>query len=319
MKYDVTALGELLIDFTQHGTSEQGNLLFECNPGGAPCNVLAMLAKLGKKTSFIGKVGDDMFGRLLKQVIEDAGIDSHGLLFSQKHNTTLAFVQQLAGGDRDFSFYRKPGADQLLQQEELPSEQIRNSRIFHFGSLSMTHEPSRQATKAALQIAQDAGAWISFDPNLRPPLWESMQEAKEQIFYGCAHCDILKIAEEELAFLTEAKSNSDGVRDLQEKFPNIKLIFVTRGKEGAEAYYKNQIYYQPAYQQIKTIDTTGAGDTFCGCCLAYLLDHPIDSLDEAQLTELLAFANAASALVTTKKGAIRSMPSIEQIHQLMKK
>lgn len=317
MNYDVTALGELLIDFTQNGTSGQGNPLFECNPGGAPCNVLAMLAKLGRKTSFLGKVGDDMFGRLLREVIESAGIDSRGLVSSSECNTTLAFVQQLPGGDRDFSFYRKPGADRMLREEELCLEQVAGSRIFHFGSLSMTHEPARQATKRALETARQAGVLISFDPNLRPPLWDSMEQAKEQIAYGCAHCDVLKVAEEELAFLTGCSSSAEGVRLLRERFPNLRLIFVTCGKNGAEAYYQGISARRPSYLGVKTIDTTGAGDTFCGCCLSYLLDHPIDTLDEQKLGELLEFANAAASLVTTKKGAIRSMPSPEEVYRLM--
>ena len=318
MNYDVTALGELLIDFTPNGISGQGNLLVECNPGGAPCNVLAMLAKRGRNTSFLGKVGDDMFGRLLREVIESVGIDSRGLVSSSECNTTLAFVQQLPGGDRDFSFYRKPGADQMLREDELCLEQITGSRIFHFGSLSMTHEPARQATKRALKAAREAGVLISFDPNLRPPLWDSLEAAKEQITYGCAHCDVLKIAEEELVFLTGCTRSEEGVRLLWERFPNLRLIFVTCGKNGSEAYCQGFSVRRPSYLGVKTIDTTGAGDTFCGCCLSYLLDHPIDTLGDQELGELLEFANAAASLVTTKKGAIRSMPSLEEIEQLMK-
>ena len=172
-QYDVTALGELLIDFTENGTSAQGNPLFEANPGGAPCNVLAMLTKLGHKTAFIGKVGDDFFGKQLREAITEVGIDSTGLLSDPEIHTTLAMVHTYPDGDRDFSFYRNPGADMMLKEDEIPTELIKNSKILHFGTLSMTHDGVRAATKKAISIAEEANALISFDPNLRPPLWKS--------------------------------------------------------------------------------------------------------------------------------------------------
>ena len=177
-KYDVTALGELLIDFTENGKSSQGNPMFEANPGGAPCNVLAMLSKLGHKTAFIGKVGNDFFGKQLKEAITEVGIDTAYLSMDDQVHTTLAMVHTYPDGDRDFSFYRNPGADMMLTEDEIPEEMIKDSRIFHFGTLSMTHEGVRAATKKAVRIAREAGAWISFDPNLRPPLWNDMEEAK---------------------------------------------------------------------------------------------------------------------------------------------
>lgn len=197
-KYDVTALGELLIDFTENGVSGQGNPLFEANPGGAPCNVLAMLTKLGHKTAFIGKVGDDFFGKQLKEAIEEVGIDSTGLCMDKEIHTTLAMVHTYPDGDRDFSFYRNPGADMMLKESEVKEELIKESKLFHFGTLSMTHEDVRKATKKAIQIAEDAGNIISFDPNLREPLWNSLDEAKEQILYGLSHCHILKISDNEI-------------------------------------------------------------------------------------------------------------------------
>lgn len=190
--YDVTALGELLIDFTENGMSGQGNPLFEANPGGAPCNVLAMLAGLGHKTAFIGKVGRDFFGEQLKSAITEAGIDASYLRMDEQVHTTLAMVHTFADGDRDFSFYRDPGADMMLTEEEVPEELIRNSRIFHFGTLSMTHEGVRAATKKAVQTAREAGAVISFDPNLRPPLWKSLNDAAEQTLYGLGSARSLK-------------------------------------------------------------------------------------------------------------------------------
>lgn len=317
MKYDVVALGELLIDFTQNGFSEQGNPLFEANPGGAPCNVLAMLAARGKKTAFIGKVGDDMFGRMLKTTIEEVGIDSAGLVMDKSRNTTLAFVQTAPDGDRDFSFFRKPGADTGLEVSELEESLLQNCAIFHFGSLSLTHQPAREATRQAVARAKAAGARISFDPNLRPLLWENLDAAKEQMAWGCAQCDILKIAEEELTFLTGCESIRDGVAALRERYPDIAILFVTRGKQGSECFFGQLHVECPTFLNHKAVDTTGAGDTFCGCMLASLLERPLDTLDETALFEMLRYANAAATLVTTKKGAIRAMPGAEAVQAVL--
>ena len=191
-KYDVTALGELLIDFIENGKSNQGNPLFEANPGGAPCNVLAMLAKLGHKTAFIGKVGNDFFGEQLKRAITEVGIDASFLCMDDVVHTTLAMVHTYPDGDRDFSFYRNPGADMMLKESEIPENLIRDSKIFHFGTLSMTHEGVRAATKKAIHAAEEAGAILSFDPNLRPPLWECMDEARRQVLYGMEHCQNIR-------------------------------------------------------------------------------------------------------------------------------
>ena len=235
--FDVVALGELLIDFTENGVSAQGNTLFEACPGGAPCNVLAMLRKLGRSCAFVGKVGDDLFGRLLKGVLEDAGISTQALLMDRDIPTTLAFVKTAPNGDRDFSFYRKPGADMMLRQEELPLELLKKTRIFHFGTLSMTHEGVRQATLRAVQTARDAGAWISFDPNLRPPLWDSLDDAKKAIAYGLGQCHILKIADNELEFMTGERDFARGAGMLQKAYPNIRVLNVTAGAEGSYSFY----------------------------------------------------------------------------------
>ena len=208
--FDVVALGELLIDFTENGASAQGNTLFEACPGGAPCNMLAMLRKLGKECAFIGKVGNDMFGRLLRQVILDAGIQADTLILDDKIPTTLAFVKTLPDGDREFSFYRKPGADMMLTEAELPLDLIQNAKIFHFGTLSMTHPGIRAATIRAVEYARENGALISFDPNLRPPLWDNLELAREQIAWGLARCDILKIADNELEFMTGEQDYEKG-------------------------------------------------------------------------------------------------------------
>lgn len=217
-KYDVTALGELLIDFTENGTSKQGNPLMEANPGGAPCNVLAMLSGLGHKTAFIGKVGNDFFGKQLEDAITEVGIDATYLRKDDEVHTTLAMVHTYPDGDRDFSFYRNPGADMMLTEDEIPEELIRDTRIFHFGTLSMTHEGVRAATKKAIDIAKEAGAIISFDPNLREPLWNSLDEAKEQVLYGLGKCDILKISDNEIQWLTGEENYTKGVQWINERF-----------------------------------------------------------------------------------------------------
>lgn len=315
MGYEVVALGELLIDFTENGKSGQGNTFFEANPGGAPCNVLAMLARLGHKTAFIGKVGADSFGRLLRETIETVGIDSSGLVVDGEANTTLAFVQTAPDGDRDFSFFRNPGADTRLRPEEVPAALIANTRIFHFGSLSLTHSPAREATAEAVALARQAGAMISFDPNLRPPLWKTLEQAREQILWGIEQCQLLKIAEEELAFVTGEPTIAAGQAMLRQRCPNLRLVLVTCGSVGAWAFCGQQVAFHPAYP-VQAIDTTGAGDTFCGCCLHYVLAHGMDTLTQSQLEEMLGFANAAAGLVTTKKGAIRSMPTPEEVEAL---
>ena len=315
--FDVIALGELLIDFTENGLSAQGNPLLEANPGGAPCNVLAMLQKLGKRTAFVGKVGRDMFGAQLRQVTEEAGICMDYLREDERVHTTLAFVKTFPNGDRDFSFYRNPGADMMLNADELPLEALRDTRLFHFGTLSMTHPDVRFATRKAVTVAKEAGALISFDPNLRPPLWYSMEEAREQIVWGLSRCDILKIADNELEFMTGEKDFDRGAEILRKQYPNIRVLNVTAGADGSYSYYGKGRVFVPAFRLGGTIKTTGAGDTFCACVLNYLLEHEIDKMNEARMTEMLRFANAAAYLVTTKKGAIRSMPEREQVAELL--
>lgn len=315
-KYDVTALGELLIDFTENGVSGQGNPLFEANPGGAPCNVLAMLTKFGHKTAFIGKVGDDFFGKQLKEAIEEVGIDSTGLCMDKEIHTTLAMVHTYPDGDRDFSFYRNPGADMMLKESEVKEELIKESKLFHFGTLSMTHEDVRKATKKAIQIAEEAGNIISFDPNLREPLWNSLDEAKEQILYGLSHCHILKISDNEIQWLTGQEDYTDGVKWILERY-QIPLILVSMGKEGSRAYYGGKMVEVKPFIQKNTIETTGAGDTFCGCVLHYICEHGLENLTEENLFEMLQFANAAASIITTRKGALRVMPEEKEIAGLL--
>lgn len=316
-KYDVIALGELLIDFTMNGQSEQGNNMFEACPGGAPCNVLALLNKMGKKTAFIGKVGKDQFGTLLRDTITEAGIDASNLMVDENVNTTLAFVHTFPDGDRDFSFYRNPGADMMLTADEVNPEVVKDTKVFHFGTLSMTHDGVREATKKAVETAKANGCLVSFDPNLRPPLWSSLDLAKEQMEYGFGKCDILKISDNEIQFVSGKEDYDEGIAYLQETY-NIPLILLTMGKDGSRAYYKGMRVERPGFS-VKAIETTGAGDTFCGSSLNYLVDHDFENLTEEQLGEMLTFANAAAALVTTKKGAIKAMPVKEEVLELIQK
>ena len=312
---DVVALGELLIDFTENGVSSQGNQIFEANPGGAPCNVLAMLNKLGKKTAFIGKVGNDQFGTLLRKTLNEVGIDTSNLFTDDEVNTTLAFVHTLEDGDREFSFYRNPGADMMLTEDEIDEEFLSQAKIFHFGTLSMTQDEVRAATKKAVKSAKQSGALISFDPNLREPLWSSLELAKEQMEYGFSQCDILKISDNEIQFVSGKEDYDEGIKYLQEKY-QIPLILLTMGKEGSRAYYKGMRVERSGFS-VKTIETTGAGDTFGGSALNYILEHDFYNLTEEQLGELLVFANAAAALVTTKKGALLAMPEHREIERIM--
>lgn len=314
---DVLALGELLIDFTSNGLSEQGNGLFEANPGGAPCNVLAILNKLGKKTAFVGKVGNDGFGRMLKKTLEDLAINTEGLLLDDVYHTTLALVHTDENGDRDFSFYRDPGADVMLTADEVDPELLKRARIFHYGTLSMTHDGVRAATQKAIEIAKADGQLLSFDPNYREPLWKTADMAKEQISYGLSQCDILKISEEELELMTGTADIDEGVKILWGKHPNIKLFNVTAGGAGSYSFYKDMKAFQPGFKLGGTIETTGAGDTFGGAVLDFVLEHDIDALTEDNLNEMLRFANAAAYLVTTRKGALRSMPEKEQIDEIL--
>ena len=315
--FDVTALGELLIDFTESGTSTQGNPVLEANPGGAPCNVLAMLEKLGKKAAFIGKVGNDMFGTQLKNAVEEVNIDTRNLVIDKEVHTTLAFVHTYPDVDRDFSFYRNPGADMMLTRDEVQEDLIRDSRIFHFGTLSSTHESVREATRYAIDVAKEAGCIVSFDPNLRPPLWKSLEDARAEIEYGLGKCDILKISDNEVEFLFGTTDYDKGAALLKEKY-NIPLILITMGKDGSRAYYKDLRVEAAPFLQEHTIETTGAGDTFCASSLNYILEHGLDNLTAENLKELLTFANAAASLITTRKGALRVMPAKEEVLDFIK-
>ena len=314
--FDVVALGELLIDFTPAGNSQAGNILFERNPGGAPANVLAAVTKLGGTGALIGKVGSDQFGFFLRDVLEKHGIDGRGLRFSRDINTTLAFVQLNEHGDRSFSFYRKPGADTTLAPEDLDFGLIDSAKIFHFGSLSMTDEPARSATKAALEYARKKGKIVTYDPNWRPALWESDEQAKENMLFGMQYADVLKISEEELKFLTGTGDVDAGSRQFLDR--GIKIVVVTLGPKGC--------YYRCAKgsgslntYDTKVVDTTGSGDCFFGAMLRQLsrYEGALEAITPEELEKMANFANAAGALCATKKGALSAMPTEEEVRQCM--
>lgn len=310
-KFDVCALGELLIDFTENGLSASGNPLLEANPGGAPCNVLAMLSKLDKRTAFIGKVGNDSFGKMLFDTIKSCGVCAEGLVFDNNIPTTLAFVHNTPEGDREFSFYRNLGADMMLTCEEVNADIIRDSEIFHFGTLSMTHRYNKEATVYAVNTAKESGLLISFDPNLRKPLWENPNNAKAAIEYGFSVCDILKISDDEIEFITGEKDIDKGIETIRSKY-NIPLVFATMGRSGSKAYCGSVEVERPAYENKKILDTTGAGDTFMGCALSFVCENGI-SMNEVQLKNILDFSNAAASIITQRKGALRVMPEYDEI------
>jgi fructokinase len=277
-----------------------------------------MLNKAGRKTAFIGKVGNDMFGKLLKSRTTEQGIDMSGLLMDDEVHTTLAFVEKLPNGDRDFSFYRKPGADIMLTKDEVEAHRdlIESAKIFHLGTLSMTDDIVEQASIRALEIAKEAGCLISFDPNLRPPLWSSEEKAKEKIRFGLSKCDILKISDNEITFMTGEEDLDKGIHMIIDEY-HIPLVFATFGPDGSKAYIDGIEAFEAGFLNPNTIETTGAGDTFCACILNYVLEHGLEDLSKEGLEEMLTFANAAASLITTRRGALRVMPSREEVEALL--
>ena len=314
---DVTALGEILIDFTESGVSEAGQRLFEQNPGGAPANVLACLNKCGKKTAFIGKVGKDMHGSFLKGILEESGIVTSGLIEDENVFTTLAFVSLSASGEREFSFARKPGADTCLTKDELNVELIEDSRVFHFGSLSLTAEPSKSTTFEAINIAKKAGCIISYDPNYRAALWSGKDAAIEGMRSVLSYVDVMKISDEETALLTDVVEPEAAGRKLVEM--GISIVVVTLGADGALVCTKEGCIKVPGYK-ANMVDTTGAGDSFWGGFLNCLVENG-KKPSEVSLEEAAAFAkygNAVASLCVEKRGAIPAMPSVEAIQERLK-
>lgn len=315
-EYDVIALGELLVDFNALHSNDFDSVVYESNPGGAPCNVLAMLSNLQKRTAFIGKVGDDFLGHALQQRIVRMGISTEGLSKDKKRNTTLAFLNDSKTYPHQYLFYRNRTADMNLDEGDVDADMLSRTRIFHFGSLSFTHKRCRKATRKAIKAAKSKHRLISFDPNYRPVLWPGEEEARKWMLYGCSVCDILKVEASELAFITQQTTIQNGVDFLQKHY-SISLILVTSGEAGSQAFMGSRKVYQEAFLTNRTIDTTGAGDTFLGCCLAYILEQGME-LSDHQLQEMLFRANAAASLETTRKGAIRAMPTQAELEDYLK-
>ncbi|WP_261304325.1 carbohydrate kinase family protein [Paenibacillus andongensis] len=318
MNYDAVALGEYLIDFTPQGLSDAGQPVFERNPGGAPVNVVAAMAKLGMKTGFIGKVGNDPFGGYLRQALLQQGVSDSGLIATDEAHTTMAFIHLDAQGDRSFHFSRKPGADQLLREDEVNPAMLEGTRIFHFGSISMTAEPSYTATMKSVQKAKEKGALISYDPNWRPSLWEDEQHARKTIQEGLNLADLVKVSEEEIIFLTGQQNIELASKQLMERY-SIQLLLVTAGSVGS-FYRMNDWWGKVDSYSVHTVDTTGAGDGFLGAFLyqVLMLGKPLQAWREDELCSALRFANAAGALATTRKGAIPSLGTIEEIEALLR-
>jgi fructokinase len=311
--YDIVALGECLIDFVTSGGAVHGSLLYEGNPGGAPANVLAAASKLGLNTAFIGKVGDDSFGALLKNTLEENRIDTSSLIISTDYPTTLAFVSLDATGNRSFSFYRRETADVNLNEKEIDYELIRKAKLFHFGSVSLTDEPSRTATLAAARFAKKNRIPVSYDPNLREKLWPSLYEAKKIILSAMDYADMVKVSEEELSFLTGFTGLEEGMRVLYSKY-QLRFLAVTLGAKGCRCMSGETICSSPAFA-VNSVDTTGAGDAFWGAMLYRIQKsgkNP-DKLTEDELMRFMDFSNAAGSLATTRRGAIPSLPNEQAI------
>lgn len=315
---DVVALGELLIDFTCRSVDSEGYPTMEAHPGGAPANFLAALNKFGATTALLGKVGDDAFGKMLQNTLDGVGIGTTGLVIDPSVFTTLAFVTLDATGDREFSFARKPGADTQIRFEEIRLDLIDEAKVFHFGTLSLTAEPARSATVQAVSYAKSKGKLITFDPNLRKPLWDSLADAKDQMIWGLQQADVVKISDEEVEFLFGLGVN-DGAKYILDNF-GVSLVFVTCGADGC--YYSNgsACGHVPSLSGIHVIDTTGAGDIFGGSAVWKLLqfDKAPALLTDSELQETVSFACTSAGLSTTKPGGISSVPDYDEIMARLK-
>ena len=313
--YDVVALGELLIDFAPKAVNEAGYPTVAANPGGAPGNFLAALTKYGFKTAMIGKVGDDAFGRLLVKTLKETGIETKGILADPDVFTTLAFVSLDASGNRDFSFARKPGADTCLKPEEIDESLIAGARVFHFGTLSLTDEPAASATRKAVALAKEHGLYVSLDPNLRKPLWKKEEDAKAAIEWSLRRADIVKISDEEIAWLW-GLSPEEGAQKLLREY-GVSLVYATLGPKGCHAATKNAAVTVASPGGIRVVDTTGAGDIFGGSAMSQFLQcgKAPSELTEEELTRIVRFACTAASLSTQHHGGITSVPELSEVRE----
>ena len=315
--YDVCTLGELLIDFTPAGMSPNKNCLFERNPGGAPANVATAVSKFGLRSAFLGMVGNDIFGKFLCETLKSNDVEVKGLRFSDQYKTTLAFVELNETGDRSFSFYRNPGADMMYSEDDIDYDIISDSKIFHFGSLSLTNDTVKAATEKAVRFAKDNGKIISFDPNLRPLLWDNLLHAKEEIINMIKYADILKISQEEMEFITQKKSLIEASSELMNY--GTTLILITLGENGCFYRCKDFSGLLSAYD-TKIVDTTGAGDAFQGGFIYKLskCGKKLNELEKGEIEEMVDFGNAVGSLAATKKGGIPAMPSLKEVENCMR-
>ena len=309
---DVVALGELLIDFTCLTADADGYPTMAAHPGGAPANFLAAVSAFGGKAALLGKVGTDTFGKLLTGTLQRAGIETRGLLAAEDVFTTLAFVTLDSQGDREFSFSRKPGADTTIRFDELDLSLIDEAKVFHFGTLSLTDEPARDATYRAVAYARERGKLITCDPNLRKPLWKDLDTAREQMLWAVSHADVVKISDEEIDFLFGLDPKA-GAEKLLREF-GVKLVFATCGADG---WFQSPIAcgHVPSLQGIQVPDTTGAGDIFGGSAVWQLLQSgkAPDELTESELRQIVRFACTAAGLSTTRPGGISSVPTLQDV------
>lgn len=316
---DVLAVGEILIDFTENGLSGQSNKVFEANPGGAPANVLAALNKHGKKGALVAKVGNDGFGRILLSALKEAGVDSSFVAVDDSSLTTLAFVQTFDGGEREFSFYRDRTADVMLNRSDIPLDAVKDSRIIHFGSVSLSSDPARDAVHYMIEEAFKEGRFISFDPNYRPFLWHDEAEAKREVFWGISRATLLKIADNEIEWLLGTTDYEAGAARLLFDYPDLKGITVTLGGDGSFLMTRKELVKVPTFMEVRPVEKTGAGDTFFGTFLLAVLDNGL-SLPEGNDAKLaLRRANAAATIITTKKGALKVMPEMKEVEDLMER
>ena len=315
--YDVVALGELLIDFTCLETDADGYPTMAAHPGGAPANFLAALTRFGAKTALLGKVGTDAFGRMLLRTLDGALIDTRGVVNADDVFTTLAFVTLDDTGNREFSFSRKPGADTCLRFEELDLGMIDNTKVFHFGTLSLTDEPARSATQKAVAYARERGKLITCDPNLRKPLWRTEEEAKEQLLWALGQADVVKISDDEIDFLFGLSPEAGAARILEDF--GVKLVFATCGPKGCFFKNRNAEGWVPAMTGIRVIDTTGAGDIFGGSAVWGLLQsgRAPEDLDGEELRRIVRFACTSAGLSCTRSGGIQSVPALEEIEKAL--
>jgi fructokinase len=316
--YDIIAIGELLMDFTPAGKSAQNNLLYECNPGGGVANLAAAAAKFGAKALFIAKVGNDSFGHLLKDAVEKSGVDASRIIYSDEYQTTLAFVHLFEDGDRDFTFYRRTGADAMLKIEDVDLGLIEKGKLLHFSSLNMTNKTSADVIRSVAKKARVSGRIVSYDPNWRPLLWDSEGECKARMAEGLLYADIVKAGEEELLYMTDEPDNESAAKKALSL--GARLVIVSRGARGSEYYFKGGSGSIEAVP-VKAVDATGAGDCYFGTALTLMLKEglDLDRIDETVLRRCLNTASAAAAFCCTRKGGMPSMPTFEEAMALMKR